>query len=85
VHYVYLLQSLSHPNQRYVGLTSDLKARLNKHNEGGVTHTSKFKPWHLMTYIAFTTREQAAQFELYLKSGSGRALANRHFWPAHSS
>ena len=80
MHYVYLLRSLSHPDQRYVGLTGDLKARLNKHNEGAVAHTSKFKPWRLRTYIAFSTRDKAAQFELYLKSGSGRAFASRHLW-----
>lgn len=81
MHYVYLLQSQSHPDQRYVGLTSDLKARLAKHNAGGVPHTSKFTPWRLRTYVAFSTREQAAQFEQYLKSGSGRAFAGRHLWP----
>jgi putative endonuclease len=81
MHSVYLLQSLSNPDQRYVGLTGELRARLNKHNEGGVPHTSRFKPWHLRTYIAFSTREQAGPFELYLKSGSGRAFANRHLWP----
>lgn len=46
MHYVYLLQSESHPAERYVGLTSDLKARLAKHNEGGVLHTSKYRPGH---------------------------------------
>ncbi|MBK9170530.1 MAG: GIY-YIG nuclease family protein [Bryobacterales bacterium] len=80
MHYVYFLQSQSHPGQRYIGLTSDLKARLAKHNEGGVPHTSKFRPWRLVTYVAFCTRTQAAQFERYLKSGSGRAFANRHLW-----
>ena len=81
MHYVYLLQSLSDPTQRYVGLTSDLKTRLAKHNKGDVSHTSKFLPWELRTYIAFSTREQAAEFERYLKSGSGRAFASRHLWP----
>ncbi len=82
MHYVYLLQSIADPSQRYVGLTSDLKVRLAKHNEGLVPHTSKFKPWTVRTYLAFTTREQAAaSFESYLKSGSGRAFANRHLWP----
>jgi putative endonuclease len=80
VHYVYLLQSVSHPDQRYVGLTGDLRSRLNTHNEGKVLHTSKFRPWQLRTYVAFSTREQAAQFEHYLKSGTGRAFANRHLW-----
>jgi len=62
-------------------LTSDLKTRLAKHNKGDVSHTSKFLPWELRTYIAFSTREQAAEFERYLKSGSGRAFASRHLWP----
>jgi putative endonuclease len=81
MHYVYLLQSIQTPTERYTGLTSDLKARLAKHNEGGVPHTSKFKPWQLVTYTAFQTRDQAATFERYLKSGSGRAFANKHLWP----
>jgi predicted GIY-YIG superfamily endonuclease len=81
MHYVYLLQSESHSAQRYTGLTGDLKARLAKHNEGGVPHTSKFRPWRIETYIAFSTREQASCFEHYLKLGSGRAFANRHLWP----
>ncbi|MBM3814894.1 MAG: GIY-YIG nuclease family protein [Acidimicrobiia bacterium] len=80
MHYVYLLQSLSAPAQRYIGLTGDLKARLAKHNEGGVPHTSKFRPWQLRTYLAFSHSEQATSFERYLKSGSGRAFANTRLW-----
>jgi hypothetical protein len=30
--YTYILRSLSHPDQRYIGSTSDLKSRLIKHN-----------------------------------------------------
>ncbi len=83
--YVYLLQSNTHPSERYIGLTSDLKVRLAKHNEGGVPHTSKFRPWRLQTYVAFTSREDAARFEIYLKSGSGRGFANRHLWPVSAN
>lgn len=32
--YVYLLQSTSHPDQRYVGMTPDLKKRLAANNAG---------------------------------------------------
>ncbi len=39
-HYVYVLQSLSHPQQIYTGVTADLKKRLAKHNAGRVPHTS---------------------------------------------
>ena len=42
--YVYFLQSIVHPDQNYVGLTDDLRARLKVHNSGGSPHTSKHKP-----------------------------------------
>lgn len=78
--YVYLIRSISHPNHTYIGLTADLKVRLGKHNEGGSPSTSKYKPWKLQAYIAFQNRTKAAEFEAYLKTGSGRAFANKRFW-----
>ncbi len=78
--YVYLLESLGVGSQRYVGITSDLKQRLAEHNAGKSPHTSKFKPWRLVTYMAFADEAKAAKFERYLKSGSGHAFANRHLW-----
>jgi len=75
--YVYILQSAAEIDRFYVGLTDDLKARLKKHNEGGVFHTAKFRPWRLKTYIAFSNEEQAAAFEKYLKSASCRAFAKK--------
>lgn len=70
MHYVYLLRSESDAAQTYIGLSSDLPARLKKHNSGACRHTCKHVPWKLVTYIAFSTREQASGFESYLKSGS---------------
>uniref|UniRef100_UPI00313D481D GIY-YIG nuclease family protein n=1 Tax=Inquilinus sp. OTU3971 TaxID=3043855 RepID=UPI00313D481D len=78
--YVYLIESISTQGQRYVGVTADLKQRLQEHNSGKSIHTSKFKPWRLMTYIAFSNRAKAEAFERYLKSGSGRAFANKRLW-----
>jgi putative endonuclease len=72
--YVYLLESDSEGGQRYVGVTTDLKRRLIEHNSGKSAHTSKFAPWRLVTYIAFSDANKAASFERYLKSGSGHAL-----------
>ncbi|MBR2625560.1 MAG: GIY-YIG nuclease family protein [Lentisphaeria bacterium] len=66
-------------SHRYTGVTEDLAARLAKHNEGGVPHTAPFKPWKLEVYFAFETKEKAAAFEAYLKTGSGHAFAKRHF------
>jgi len=75
--YVYLLQSIAHPDEIYIGLTDDLRARLKAHNSGKSPHTAKFKPWRLVTYIAFSDEARAVAFERYLKSHSGRAFAKK--------
>jgi putative endonuclease len=75
--YVYLLESIPHPAEVYVGLTDDLRLRLKTHNAGGSPHTAKFKPWRLVTYIAFGDKQKAIDFERYLKSHSGRAFAKK--------
>lgn len=74
--YVYILQSLS-GDHFYIGSTDDLRARLEAHNAGQVPHTSKFKPWTIKTYLAFSDERQAVAFERYLKSPSGRAFAKK--------
>jgi len=77
VFYVYLLQSESSADERYVRVTSDLKQRLADHNAGKSPHTSKYAPWTVVTYIAFTDQRKAESFERYLKSGSGHAFARK--------
>ena len=80
MHYVYLIKSLARSEERYVGATADLRERISDHNSGKSRHTAKFKPWELVTYVAFSNRAQAEQFERYLKSGSGHAFANKRLW-----
>lgn len=77
--YVYILKSLKVPGAHYTGCTSNLKARIEKHNSGGVPHTSKSIPWRYVTVIRFRSADKARAFEKYLKSGSGRTFAYRHF------
>jgi predicted GIY-YIG superfamily endonuclease len=36
LYYVYLIESLSAQGERYVGMTTDLKQRLEEHNAGKV-------------------------------------------------
>ena len=79
MNYVYLIESAGSA-QRYVGLTTDLRQRLKAHNDGKSPHTSKFKGWRLITYVAFSERLKAEAFERYLKSGSGHAFARKRFW-----
>ena len=75
--YVYILTSCGFPDRHYIGVTGDLRARLAKHNAREVPHTSKYAPWAVKTYIAFSDESQAFEFEKYLKSGSGRAFAKK--------
>jgi putative endonuclease len=75
--YVYLLQSVEFPDQTYVSLTDDLKARFSAHNRGRSPHTDKYKPWCLVSYVAFSNERKAIEFERYMKSASGRAFANK--------
>lgn len=80
MHYVYLIESETMPRQRYVGVTADLKTRLSDHNRGKSPHTAKFRPWRLVTYLAFTEPRKAVRFEAYLKRGSGHAFAAKRLW-----
>ncbi|WP_314956956.1 GIY-YIG nuclease family protein [Bradyrhizobium cosmicum] len=80
MHYVYLLESEAFGGQRYIGLTTDLRQRLADHNAGKSPHTSKYTPWRLVTYVAFSDIEKARSFERYLKSGSGHAFAKKRLW-----
>ena len=80
MYYVYLIRSISHPLEKYVGYTENLQARIGKHNEGGSPHTSSHRPWKPAAYLAFEEKSTAMAFEKYLKTGSGRAFAEKRLW-----
>ncbi len=61
--YVYILRSIAFPDRYYTGITDDLKTRLARHNSKEVPHTSKYAPWQLKTYVAFSDEKQAFEFE----------------------
>jgi predicted GIY-YIG superfamily endonuclease len=74
MHYCYILLSLK-SHIFYFGSTKNLRTRLKFHKEGKVKFTKPHLPWKLVWYGAFETEKQARDFELYLKSGSGKAFA----------
>jgi putative endonuclease len=76
---VYILRSVSDPSRPYVGLTHDMSARLDDHNAGRCPHTARHRPWQRHVTIELADERRAIEFERYLKSGSGRAFAKRHF------
>ena len=77
--FVYVMVSEVDPHRHYVGLTSSVPTRLAVHNSGGSQHTAQHRPWRILVSLEFATQRSAAAFEQYLKSGSGRAFAKRHF------
>ncbi len=77
--YVYILKSIPNPDRQYVGFTANLERRLEVHNSGESYHTLRYKPWSMEVYFAFKEETRAVEFEKYLKSGSGRTFAKRHF------
>lgn len=77
MYYVYVLLCES-DKKFYTGATSDLKKRLQKHNDGGVPSTCERRPLTLIYYEACIGKEDAFRREKYLKTGMGkRYLRNR--------
>jgi predicted GIY-YIG superfamily endonuclease len=77
--YVYILASDSNEEIHYTGVTGDLKQRLLEHNQAKCPNTARHRPWRIETAVAFRSQAKARAFEKYLKSGSGREFAPRHF------
>jgi hypothetical protein len=48
-------------------------------HSGGSQHTARLRPWDLVVSVEFGNGNSAVAFERYLKTGSGRAFAKRHF------
>jgi len=77
MYHAYILQS-EIDKRYYFGYTSqDVFVRLKKHNKGDSPYTRKFRPWKLVWYAAFSTKEKAKNFEKYLKTGSGHAFSRK--------
>ena len=76
---VYMLRSDRDPSRHYTGLTSDFDRRLQWHNAGQNVDTARDRPWSLVISFQFSSETLARKFEKYLKSGSGRESAQRHF------
>jgi len=71
MHYVYILKS-ERNGKLYKGLTGDLKRRVREHQSGGSAFTKNNRPWKLVYYEAFASKEDARREELFLKSGKGK-------------
>ncbi len=76
MYYVYIL--ICNDGKLYTGCSKDLKERVERHKNGYVPATKSRLPVTLIAYFAFKDKCKAYNFEIYLKSGSGRAFLRKH-------
>jgi putative endonuclease len=75
MHYVYILKSMK-DQKLYTGYTKNLKNRINLHNHGKVSSTTKRLPIELIYYEACLNQQDATHREKYLKSAWGKRYIN---------
>ncbi|PJE67209.1 hypothetical protein COU95_03630 [Candidatus Shapirobacteria bacterium CG10_big_fil_rev_8_21_14_0_10_40_9] len=75
MYYVYILRLLD--KTHYIGFSSNLKSRIEEHEEGRVPQTRNLRPFRLVFYAAFRSKLKALKFETYLKTNSGFAFRNK--------
>jgi putative endonuclease len=74
--YIYILQSQKN-KELYIGYTSDLKRRLEEHNQGLNFSTKRYLPWDIIYYEACKEESDARRREKYLKTTQGGRLIKR--------
>ena len=77
LHYLYILQSEVN-GRYYIGITSDVKNRLRRHNTGKTKSTKAYIPWSLMCEVKFPTRQDAAGIERMLKNSKSRRVIEKY-------
>ncbi len=71
MHYVYLLKSTI-DNKYYIGQTQDVAKRLERHNTGQVISTKSRRPFKLIGYQTYNSRNEARWVEYNLKNHSDK-------------
>lgn len=70
MYYCYLINSVLHPNNTYIGVTNNLEKRIKQHNNilfGGAKSTKKYNDWKYIKIIKFDTKNDALSFEWFSK------------------
>ena len=74
--FTYIIQS-QYDHSFYIGHSSDIKKRLEYHNQGLSKYTSKKVPWELVYIEIFQTKKDANRRELFLKKQRNRTFYER--------
>ncbi|MCY1633173.1 GIY-YIG nuclease family protein [Marinifilum sp. D737] len=70
-YFVYILKSKK-TERYYIGYTSDIVCRLEKHNAGATTSTRSGRPWELLYYEEFQEKKLAILREREIKKKKSR-------------
>ena len=68
--YVYFLKSQKNQNF-YIGVTKNIETRLKKHNNGSTKSTKPYRPWKLVHFEKFNSKQEAYKREFFLKKPQG--------------
>ena len=75
-YFVYILES-EIDGTFYIGYTGDLEKRLEFHNSGSSTYTSRKIPWKIVYHEKFTDKTSAIKRERFLKKQRNRVFYKR--------
>lgn len=75
-YYTYILYSEG-KGRYYVGQTSDLDSRLERHQLGQVKSTRGYRPWKIVYYEVYKTRSESVSRELFIKKQKSRRFIER--------
>ncbi len=73
---VYVIKSTKE-DWRYIGVTSDLGARLKRHNQRRERSTKNKAPFELEHFWEFESKKEALRFEKYLKKSRNRKFLGK--------
>jgi putative endonuclease len=75
-HYVYMLKTLDgYANKTYVGYTTDIIARLSKHNSSKGAKSTRGYKWKIIFKKRFLSKTKAMSYEYYLKKDRIKRLS----------
>ena len=75
-HYVYILKTLDeYINRSYVGYSTDVISRLNKHNSSKGAKATRGYKWKIVYKKRFISKSKALSFEYLLKKDRKKRLS----------
>ena len=80
MYYTYVIKGLNN-DFYYKGHCEDIKKRLLQHNTGATDSIKMYRPFEMVCYETFETREEAIRREKYFKSAAGRRYLRNKLVP----